>query len=91
VSAHGRAGMPLAASRPSGERQWPRRGLVRGAYCVEAGITATAAGAWVSSGFSGPLRAVVWIGVTAALAVTAAWLAEPAVTALSRCLRGMRG
>ena len=91
MSTHGRAEVRLAASRPSGASGWPGRGLVRGAYCVEAGITATAAGAWASSGFSGSLRAVVWIGVAAALAAAATWLAEPAVTALDHCVRGNRG
>jgi hypothetical protein len=93
VSAHGQAGMPLAArqSADANGQHRPGRGLALGAYCVEAGITSTAAGAWASSGFSGSLRAAVWIGVTAALAVAAAWLAEPAVTAMSRCLRGKRG
>jgi hypothetical protein len=92
VSTHGQAKVPLAASKPSGPggRQWPGRGLVGGAYCVEAGITATAAGAWASSGFSGSLRAVVWIGVTTALAAAAAWLAEPVVAALGQCAGGSR-
>jgi hypothetical protein len=93
VSVHGQAGMPLAASRPSdtGGRCRPGNWLLLGAYCVEAGIISTAAGAWASAGFSGSLRAVVWIGVTAALAVAAAWLAEPTVAALGRCLRRNRG
>jgi hypothetical protein len=90
VSAHGQAGVPPAASQCSDadERHRPGGGLALGAYCVEAGVTSTAAGAWVSAGFSGSLRAVVWIGVTATLAAAAAWLAEPTVTALSRFLRG---
>jgi hypothetical protein len=92
MSTHGRAKVPQVAGRPSGAggRRWPGRGLVRGAYCVEAGITATAAGAWASSEFSGSLRAVVWIGVTTALAAIATWLAEPAVTALGHCAAGNR-
>lgn len=93
MSVHGQAGVPLATSRSSDtdRRHRPSSGLVLGAYCIEAGVTSTAAGAWASVGFSGSLRAIVWIGVTAVLAATAAWLAEPAVTALSRCLRGNRG
>jgi hypothetical protein len=92
VSVFGQAGMPLAASQSSDAdgRHWPGRGLAFGAYCVEAGVTSTAAGAWASAGFPGSLRAVVWVGVTAVLAVAAAWLAEPAVTALDRCLRANR-
>lgn len=90
MTAHGQAGMPLAASQASdvGRPRRPGSGLVLGTYCVEAGITSTAAGAWASSGLSGSLRAAVWIGVTAVLALTAAWLAESAVTVLDRCLRG---
>jgi hypothetical protein len=93
VSVHGQAGVPLAASRSSDTdgRHRPGSGLALGAYCIEAGVTSTAAGAWASAGFSGSVRAVVWIGVTAMLAAVAAWLAEPAVTALGRCLRGNRG
>jgi hypothetical protein len=92
VRAHGHAGMPLAAIRASDATRWrrPGSGLALGTYCVEAGITSTAAGAWVSAGFSGSLRAAVWIGVTAVLALAAVWLAEPAVTALDRCLRDNR-
>jgi hypothetical protein len=93
VSIHRQAGMPLPASQSSDPkgRRWPGNRLALGAYCVEAGITSTAAGAWASSGFSGSLRAVAWIGVTALLAAAAAWLAEPAATALDHCLRGNRG
>lgn len=93
VSVHGQAGMPLAASQSSdaGGRLRPGSWLALGAYCVEAGIISTAAGAWASAGFSGSLRAVVWIGVTVALAAAAAWLAEPTVAALGRYLRGNRG
>jgi hypothetical protein len=93
VGVHGRAEVPLAASRPSGAggRPWSGRGLVHGIYSLETGITATAAGEWASSGLSGSPRAAVWIAVTAVLAVTAAWLAEPAVNALGRCLRGKPG
>jgi hypothetical protein len=91
VRAHGQAGVPLAASQASDVgRRRPGSGLALGTYCVEAGITSTAAGAWASAGFSGALRASVWIGVTAVLALAAAWLAEPATTALDRCLRGNR-
>jgi hypothetical protein len=92
VSAHGQARVRLTASQPSetSGRQRSRSGLARGAYCVEAGITSTAAGAWASLEFSGPLKAVVWIGVTAALAAAAVWLAEPAVAVLDRCLPGTR-
>jgi hypothetical protein len=92
VSAHGQAEMPLAANRSSDADDRHRRGsrLALGAYCVEAGITSTAAGAWASSGFSGSLRAVVWIGVTTVLAAAAAWLAEPAISGMSHCLRGKR-
>jgi hypothetical protein len=89
VSARGRAEVSLATSQHSGAgaRQRYGSGLALCAYCVEAGITATAVGAWASSGFSGVLRAVTWIGITALLALGATWLAEPAVTALERCLR----
>lgn len=92
MSAHGQAGMPLTAVRASdvSRRRRPGSRLALGTYCVEAGITSTAAGAWASAGLSGSLRATVWIGVTAVLALAAAWLAEPAVTVLDRCLRGNR-
>ena len=89
MSAREQAEMPLAASQPSdvSVRQWPGSGLALGAYCVEAGITSTAAGAWASSGFSGSSRALVWIGVTTVLAAAAGWLAEPALTVLGRCFQ----
>ena len=58
-----------------------------GAYCVEAGIISTAAGAWASSGLSGSSRAFVWIGVAGVLAAAAVWLAEPALSVLGRCLQ----
>jgi hypothetical protein len=91
VSAYRQTGMPLATSQASDTgRRRPGGGLALGTYCVEAGITSTAAGAWASAGFSGSLRAAVWIGVTAVLALAAAWLAEPAVTVLDRCLRDCR-
>ena len=91
MSAYRQAGMPLAASQASDVgRRRPGSRLALGTYCVEAGITSTAAGAWASAGFSGSLRAAVWIGVTAVLALAAAWLAEPAVTVLDRCLRDCR-
>jgi hypothetical protein len=92
VSVHGQAGVPLATSRSSDTegRHRPSSGLAFGAYCIEAGVTSTAAGAWASTGFSGSVRAVVWIGVTAVLAAAAAWLADPAITVLDRCLRGNR-
>lgn len=93
VSINRQAGMSLAAgkSSPPGGRRWPGSRLALGAYCVEAGIASTAVGAWASAGFSGSLRAVVWIGVTAVLAAATAWLAEPTVAVLDRCLRGNRG
>lgn len=93
VSVHGQAGKPLSASRSSdADGRRPRgSGLALGAYCVESGITSAAAGAWASAGLPGSLRAVVWIGVTAAVAAAAAWLAEPAVTALGRRMRGYWG
>lgn len=92
MSAFGQAGMPLPASQSSDadRRHRPGRGLALGAYCVEAGVASTAAGAWASAAFPGSLRIVVWVGVTAVLAVAAAWLVEPAVTALDRCLQGNR-
>src|SRR6266702_2967525 len=70
---------------PPPERRANR--LAFGIYCAEAGIATTAAGSWAAAGLSGLLRATVWTGVTAVLAVGAIWLAEPAVTALSRCLQ----
>src|ERR1700742_1384489 len=57
-----------------------RNRLAFGIYCAEAGVVATAAGAWATVSLSGPLRAAVWAGVTAALALGAAWLSRPAVT-----------
>jgi len=61
-----------------------RNGIPLAIYGVEAGMVATAAGAWVSSGTSGPGRLVIWAVVSTALAVAAAWFAVPAVTVLMR-------
>jgi predicted membrane-bound mannosyltransferase len=47
-------------------------------------MVAAAAGAWVSSGTSGPGRLVIWAVVSAALAAAAAWFAVPAVALLTR-------
>lgn len=73
-----------SASPPGLSR--PRNGLAFGIYCAEAGVVATAAGAWAAVSLSGPLRAAVWTSVTALLAVGAVWLSRPAVTVLSHCL-----
>lgn len=69
--------------------RWNRLGVA--VYGVEAGIVSTAIGGWASSGSSGSSRLVVWISVTAALAIGAAWLAEPTVILLTRYLQDRRG
>ncbi len=92
---HDTLAMPGHASGPGARRatdpaiRWSRLGLV--VYGVDAGIVTTAVGDWVSSGWSGASRLVIWISVTAALAIGAAWVAEPAVTLLARCLQERRG
>lgn len=63
---------------------WNRLGIA--VYGAETGIVSTAVGGWASSGSSGSSRLVMWISVTAALAIGAAWLAEPTVSLLTRYL-----
>lgn len=69
--------------------RWNRLGIA--VYGVEVGTVSTAVGGWASSGSSGSSRLVVWISVTAALAIGAAWLAEPTVTLLTRYLQDWHG
>jgi hypothetical protein len=76
-------------SSPPAPKRRPSR-LAFGIYCAEAGVAATAAGAWAAAGLSGLLRVTVWTGVTAVLAVGAIWFSQPAVTVLSHCLLGGR-
>jgi hypothetical protein len=59
-------------------------------YWAEAGVVATAVGAWASLAFAGRVRILVWTGITAALAAAAVVCAEPAVRFLSRCYRMSR-
>jgi hypothetical protein len=61
-----------------------RNGLALVTYWVDAGVVSTAAGAWTSTAFSGRLRILVWVGVTALLTTVAIWAAESATAFLSR-------
>jgi hypothetical protein len=79
--------MPLSApdvSSQADQLESHRHVLPLVAYGLGAGIVTTAAGLWASSGLRGGPQIVVWIGVTAALAIGAVWLAKPTVSFLAR-------
>jgi hypothetical protein len=80
------ARMPVSEMGASPQTDPPpsrRHALPLVAYGLGAGIVTTAGGLWASSGLSGTLQIMVWIGVTAVLAIGAVWLAGPAVSFLS--------
>lgn len=54
---------------------------------MAAGIGASVLGAWAASGLSGRAQAGVWIGVTAVLAVAAAWCADRVIDLAGRLIR----
>src|SRR5580693_7205481 len=83
-----RAAAALSRARTAASSREQRGGWVaRAGYGIGAGVLTSAAGAAVASGLSGVPRVSVWVGVTAVLALAAAWLAESAVTLIARSYR----
>jgi hypothetical protein len=68
-------------TRPSGER------LGLAGYGAAAGIGASFAGAWASSGLTGWTRTGVWMGVTVVAALIAASVADRVVSVIGWLLR----
>lgn len=78
--------LPAAGAPPRADARPPlfRSALPLAAYGLTAGIVTTSAGLWASSGLSGAAQLTVWAGVSAVLALSAVWLAEPIVSLLTR-------
>jgi hypothetical protein len=90
VSVNKDTDVPLSASgaSPSADPPLSRRHVLPLiTYGLGTGIVTTAAGLWASSGLSGTLQMIVWVGVTAVLAVGAVCLSGSAVSLLARCYR----
>jgi hypothetical protein len=64
------------------------RQVVTACYRAQAGIAATAAGAWASVFLTGAARIAVWLTVSGLLVMTAGLLADPVATTVARLICG---